>query len=104
MNLKKSSRGYTPADPLTVFPRALTKFRTAWMKKTYLFQELGHGVSIHYSCDVERSASKYIIIKDGVYIAWDVWLNVVGPHETGAKIVLGSEDVRSAGTEMGKGT
>jgi acetyltransferase-like isoleucine patch superfamily enzyme len=89
VNLRESSGRSAIADPLTLFPRALTKLRTAWMKRTYLFQELGQGVSIHYSCDVGRPASKYIIIRDGVYVAPDVWLNVVDGPETGAKIVLG---------------
>jgi lipopolysaccharide O-acetyltransferase len=40
---------------------------------------------------VGRPASKYIIVRDGVYIAPDVWLNVVDGRETGAKIVLGKD-------------
>jgi acetyltransferase-like isoleucine patch superfamily enzyme len=73
-----------------LFPRTLTRLRTAWLKKTYRFQAIGDGVSIHYSCDVGRFASQHIVIQDNVYIGPDVWLNVVDSDETGAKIVLGA--------------
>lgn len=63
-------------DPLWLFGAALTKARTLWMRLTYPFARFGRGVSIHYSCDVRRSAANRIEIGDSVYIAPQTWLNI----------------------------
>ena len=49
------------------------------MRLTYPFESCGRGVSIHYSCDVRRSAANRIRIGDFVYIAQQTWLNIPEP-------------------------
>ena len=43
------------------------------------FRDLGRAVSIHYSCDIRRSAANRIRIGDFVYIAQQTWLNIPEP-------------------------
>lgn len=77
-------------DPLGIFARIATKFNTAWLKTTYPFARFGRQVSVHYSCEIYRGGSPYIDLGDEVYLAPDVWLNVVfGQESTGPKMVLG---------------
>ena len=66
-------------DPLLLFTDFLTKARTEWMRLTYPFAGFGRRVSIHYSCDVRKSASRRIHIGDSVYIALGTWLTVPEP-------------------------
>jgi acetyltransferase-like isoleucine patch superfamily enzyme len=66
-------------DPIWWFGAALTKIRTAWMGLTYPFAKFGKGVSIHYTCDIRRSAASRIEIGDSVYIAPQTWLNIPEP-------------------------
>jgi UDP-3-O-[3-hydroxymyristoyl] glucosamine N-acyltransferase len=66
-------------DPLSLFSAALTKSKTIWMALTYPFAGFGQGVSIHYSCDIRRSAANRIRIGDFVYIAPETWLNIPEP-------------------------
>lgn len=66
-------------DPLSLFGALLTKARTVWMQRTFPFFGFGQGVSIHYSCDIRRSASSRIRIGDSVYIAPGAWLNIPEP-------------------------
>jgi len=63
-------------DPLSLVGDALTKSRMMWMRLTYPFENLGLSVSIHYSCDIRRSAANRIRIGDSVYIAPGTWLNI----------------------------
>lgn len=77
-------------DPLDLLGRSATKLRTMWLKATYPFAKFGRQVSIHYSCEIYRGGSPYIELNDEVYLAPDVWLNVVfGSGNSGAKMVLG---------------
>jgi len=66
-------------DPLSRFSAILTKLRTIWIGLTYPFAGFGRKVSIHYSCDIRRSASNRIRIGDSVYVAEGTWLNVPEP-------------------------
>src|SRR5262249_37098369 len=78
-------------DPLSILPRAATKLKTAWMKRSYPFAAFGRGVSVHYSCDVSRHNARFISIGDNVYMAPGVWLNIVaGNVRGGSQIVVGS--------------
>jgi acetyltransferase-like isoleucine patch superfamily enzyme len=71
--------------------RIATKLNTLWLRETYPFASFGKAVSIHYSCDVLRPATKYIQIGDDVGIGRDVWLNVTTyPGNTNPCIVLKS--------------
>jgi abequosyltransferase len=66
-------------DPLHLFSALLTKMRTLWMQRTFPFARFGRGVSIHYSCDIRRSAANRIRIGNAVYIARQTWLNIPEP-------------------------
>ena len=47
-------------------------------------------MSIHHSCDISRPGARFVSLGDDVYLAPEVWLNVVfGERETEPKIVLG---------------
>jgi abequosyltransferase len=63
-------------DPLSLLSDLRTKANTVWMRLTYPFAGFGRDVSIHYSCEIRRSASNRIRIGDSVYIASGTWLNV----------------------------
>ena len=64
-------------DPVLLPGRMLTKAKTTWMRLTYPFREFGQGVSIHHSCDIAKSKASRISVGNGVYLAKDVWLNLV---------------------------
>lgn len=70
--------------------RLLTKARTVWMQRTYSFRDFGKGVSIHHSCEIPKSRARRISLGNNVYIANDVWLNVVAEsQDPGPAIFLG---------------
>lgn len=76
-------------DPLGILGRTATKLNTIWLQKTYPFGAFGRRVSIHFSCEINRAGAQYIKLSDDVYLAPDVWLNIVPTTETGVKIALG---------------
>jgi acetyltransferase-like isoleucine patch superfamily enzyme len=84
------SESITREDPLSIFGRIITKLHSMWLEQTYPFAEFGSGVSLHYTCEIQRSMSPFICIKDGVYLAPDVWLNVAPGSELKPQIILGS--------------
>src|SRR5262249_11757229 len=66
-----------------------TKLNTIWLRNRYPFAAFGRGVSVHYSCDVYRGTSRYIAIEDDVFLAPDVWLNVMAEErDLVPKVVL----------------
>lgn len=77
--------------PLHILERLAISLYTTWVRRTYPFAAFGHRVSIHYSCDFSRAKAGYISVADDVYIAPDVWLNVVPDvgRPLSPKIVLG---------------
>ena len=77
-------------DPVSWIPRFLTKANSIWLKETYPFDEFGHKVSIHYSCEIRRYYAHKIRIEDSVTLHRDVWLNVpIIPDGGEPAIVLG---------------
>ena len=58
--------------------RVRTKLNSIWLGARYPFYSFGKGVSIHYTCEMHRSIVKRISFGNDVYLAADVWLNVVG--------------------------
>jgi len=55
----------------------------------YRFAAFGKSVSLHYSCDINRSTARYVALGDEVYLAPDVWLNVVAESSnTDVRIVV----------------
>jgi acetyltransferase-like isoleucine patch superfamily enzyme len=78
-------------DPLQFFPRAIVRLHTEWLKRTYSFSFFGKRNSIHYSCEIGRPMAPFISLQDNIYLAPDVWLNVVYDlNEREPKIILGS--------------
>ena len=78
-------------DPVPIFRRVAIKLNTAWLRATYPFASFGRRVSIHRLCDISRAVSRSVSISDDVYLAPDVWLNVVpGAEDSAPKITLGS--------------
>ena len=77
-------------DPIDRVAGLRTRFRSYWMQCTYPFAEFGHGVRLHYSCEVRRSVSRQIRIGDAVYLGPGVWLDAVPSlSDSEARIVLG---------------
>jgi acetyltransferase-like isoleucine patch superfamily enzyme len=78
-------------DSLQLFSRIVTRLHTIWLRKTYPFAAFGRKTSVHYSCEIRRPVSRFVSIGDDIYIAPDVWLNVVaGSNSLEPRIVLGS--------------
>ena len=93
LNARKimTQTGFAAEDPLSLVSRAATKLNSIWLGKTYPFATFGRNVSIHYSCDIQRSISEQISIGGDVYMAPDVWLNIApGSDNSEPRIVLGS--------------
>ncbi len=93
MGRSGTDRRSSPAvpDPFALLSRVLTKVRTLWMKHTYPFAAFGSRVAIHYTCDLDRSMAPAIGFGDDIYVAKDVWLNVVpGADGDAPKMILGS--------------
>jgi len=77
--------------PRAIFRRLASKLNTMWLRNTYPFAQFGRGISIHYSCDLYRGNSPYIDVGDNVFLASDVWLNVIPEERVGdPKIILRS--------------
>lgn len=77
-------------DPLSLLGDLATKLNTLWLQRMYPFADFGRGVSIHYTCDINRARASDIHIGDHVYLARDVWLNTTPSiEEADPKIVLG---------------
>ena len=67
-------------DPVRLIPRLLTKINTLWLRATYPFAGFGDGVSIHYTCEIQRVQAHRLGIEDSVTLNRDVWLNA--PEES----------------------
>lgn len=63
-------------DPMDVFPSALTKLHSIWLRFTYPFASIGRNVSFQRSCKVSRQRSTKISIGNSVSIGEHAWLNV----------------------------
>lgn len=57
--------------------RVRTKLNSIWLGARYPFCSFGKGVSIHFTCEIHRSVAKRISFGDDVWLAADVWVNVV---------------------------
>ena len=71
--------------------RVAAKLNAEWMRETYPFVAFGSRISIDPRCDVRRSGAQCMDLGDDIYLAQDVWLNVV--QRSGhirPKLVLGS--------------
>src|SRR5580700_11188368 len=71
-----SRRQETGEDPLTGFTRLASKFHSVWLEWTYPFASIGKGVSVHSTCDLQRSRAKYMKLGNRVSLGREVWLNI----------------------------
>jgi abequosyltransferase len=91
MALPDNSMSPPGEDPLQFLPRTLVRLHTEWLKRTYPFAFFGKRNSIHYSCEIGRHLAPFVSVRDNVYLAPDVWLNVVYHlSDKEPKIILGS--------------
>jgi acetyltransferase-like isoleucine patch superfamily enzyme len=63
-------------DPLGLLPRAVTKFYSLWVSRTYPFASIGRDVSFHFTCKVSRQRAPGISLGNSVMLLDHVWLNV----------------------------
>jgi acetyltransferase-like isoleucine patch superfamily enzyme len=78
-------------DPFNLLPRVATKLNSLWLRFTYGFRRFGRNVSIHFSCDIRRSASPRIELGDDIYMAPNVSIELVaGASATGARVCIGT--------------
>ena len=70
------SRKEIREDVLTGFSRAANKLHSLWVAWTYPFGSIGKDVSVHYTCDLQRSGAPYIKIGNRVMLGREVWLNI----------------------------
>lgn len=83
--------GFAGGDPLDMLSGVAAKLRGIWMRCTYPFAELGRGVFVHSSCEIRRSVSPAIRLGDDVYLAPNVWLDVVeGSLDPAPKMIIGN--------------
>ena len=77
-------------DPLDVIASMRSRWHNFWLRKTYSFAAFGERVSVDSSCDIARSFAPEISVGDDVYLAPDVWINIVpGAGSQHPKIVIG---------------
>jgi acetyltransferase-like isoleucine patch superfamily enzyme len=65
-----------------------------WVSLTYPFASRGHGLSIHYTCRLNRAIASRIKLGNSVSIKQDTLVNVVGPlAQNGEPAVVFDENV-----------
>jgi acetyltransferase-like isoleucine patch superfamily enzyme len=70
--------------------RIATRLHSIWLRQTWPFAEFGERTSVHWSCDISRSICRAVSLGRDVYLAPDVWLNIVGdPSDPEPKLVVG---------------
>jgi acetyltransferase-like isoleucine patch superfamily enzyme len=76
-------------DPLSWFSRAMTKFYSRWVSKTYPFASVGGHLSMHCTCVLNRRVSPRIKLGRYVTIRSNAWLNVVPGAEGEVNLFIG---------------
>ncbi len=76
---------------LQLLSRIAIRLHSTWLRKTWPFAEFGDRTSVHWSCDISRPICRAVSLGNEVYLAPDVWLNVVGDTDGAEpRIVLGN--------------
>jgi acetyltransferase-like isoleucine patch superfamily enzyme len=75
-------------DPLSLLPKVLTKLNSLWIKRTYPFASIGHGVSFHFTSKLSRQRSPRISLGNSVTIGDHAWLNVATDDHTGEPTIV----------------
>jgi|SRR5271170_481631 len=79
-------------DPLTIFPRAMTKLYSLWVGATYPFASKGSNLSIHYTAVLNRRMASGIKLGNSVIIRNHAWVNSFDLSEVGDEIRIVIED------------
>lgn len=86
-------------DPLTFFPRALTKLYSIWARRTYRFASIGRDVSFHFTSKLSRQRALRISIGNSVTVGDRAWLNVATDDPCGEPtLVIGNGCVIASGS------
>ena len=85
-------------DPLTLFPRALTKLFSLWVGATYPFASKGGNLSIHYTALLSKRMTPAIKLGDSVMIRNHAWINTFDLSEgcDDVKVIIGDHCVINA--------
>jgi acetyltransferase-like isoleucine patch superfamily enzyme len=91
-------------DPLSIFPRLITKLFSLWVDATYPFESLGSNLSIHHTTLLNRRMAPAIRLGNSLMIRKDAWINTfdISDGEGQPKIIIddncliGARDVISA--------
>ena len=75
-------------DPLELVPRGLTKLYSLWVGLTYPFASKGHGLSLHFSSQLDRQRSVRISLGNSISLRKDVWLNVATEDPAGEPVIV----------------
>lgn len=70
----------------------LTKLHGIRLHALYPFHSFGRGVSVHYTCEIQKAISKWVSIGNHVFLGKDVWINVVieGDSSFLPRIIVGN--------------
>jgi len=86
-----SSAGQVFEDPLRFPARIRSALHTIWLRRTYPFAKFGDACSISHSCDISRRHAPHIEISNDVFMASDVWINIVEENlESSPKLIFGA--------------
>ena len=75
-NVKPNSIWEKIADPIQAASLLATRLNTLWLAYTFPFASIGKGLWVHSSCELKRSAARYVHIGNNVSIQKDVWINI----------------------------
>jgi acetyltransferase-like isoleucine patch superfamily enzyme len=86
-------------DPISIFPRIISKLNSLWLQWTYPFASVGSDFWAHYSAEIPRSAATHIKIGNSVRIDPGAWINI--PLEsTSSDLVIVLDDACSIGRRV----
>ena len=74
--------------PLGIFPCALSRLYTVWLRATYPFAAMGRGVSVHYTFIMSRVMAPRIKLGNSVSVGKDAWLNIIPEASDEVNIVI----------------
>jgi len=75
-------------DPFELLSRVLTKLHSIWVGLIYPFASLGHNVSIHFTCHLNRKLASRISLGNFVSLRKDAWLNVAIDDPEGDAVIV----------------
>ena len=92
-------RQYPAEDPLRVFPKTLSKLYSIWVSLMYPFAAVGRKLSVHYTCDWQRSQAHRIRLGNGVQIRKDATIQVAVPRESRGEPIITIDDESCLGPQ-----